>query len=218
MESLAEVCEYITSRAWQPAFQDRQDIDARRMQLRDIPELRSFPPDAASRLKEFIGIFMLHPFITSGGTRYLPSCIEEVVLFEDFSEGETCAPATELIDLLGLPRRSGLSRQTIEHSLLRKGERIVGELLGLDPHTFRLVCIPCDIYYRLGKDRHWGEHKLWTHFDGYQLMQSGDMRALVGGDVRYGGIFDLCSIGHDDEREGVTVRFAVVRRERMRAG
>lgn len=218
MEPLARLCEYIASRAWQPRFQDRLFNGEGRLQPGDIPELHGFPSDVAARLKEFIGIFMLHPFITSGGTRYLPRCIEEEVLFEDFSEDEEHAPASGLIDLLGLPGRGGLSRATIERALLRKGGWIVGEQLGLDPRIFRLVCIPCDVYHRLGKARQWGGQRLWTHFDGYQLMESGGIRSLVGGDVRYGGIFDLCSIDPDDEREGVVVRFAVVRRERMRVG
>jgi hypothetical protein len=37
----------------------------------------------------------------------------------------------------------------------------------------------------------------------------------VGGDVRYGGLADLVSISPNDEREGVMVRFAVVRRARL---
>jgi hypothetical protein len=211
LEPATELCGYLTSCAWQPTLGEG-------LQLRDIPE----PPGAlaalAAQLKELLGLFLLHPFVTSGGTRYLPRCPEEVVLVEDFSEGEERAAGSELLALLGLPRRRGLSRLAIELALLQHGGAIVGERLGLDPQLFRLVCIPWDIYFRLGPERHWGEQKLWTHFDGYQLMQAGGIRALVGGDVRYGGIFDLCSIGHDDEREGVSACFAVVRRERMRSG
>jgi hypothetical protein len=51
--------------------------------------------------------------------------------------------------------------------------------------------------------------------DGYQLLKGGRMRALVAGDVRFGGLFDLCSISQIDERENVLVRFAVVHRERL---
>jgi hypothetical protein len=47
------------------------------------------------------------------------------------------------------------------------------------------------------------------------VLEGGKLRALAGGDVRYGGIYDLCSISRADEREGVTTRFAVVRRERL---
>jgi hypothetical protein len=35
--------------------------------------------------------------------------------------------------------------------------------------------------------------------------------------VRYGGIFDLCSISVMDEREKVVARFAIVKRERLAA-
>jgi len=41
------------------------------------------------------------------------------------------------------------------------------------------------------------------------------MRALVAGDVRFGGLYDLCSISQFDERENVLARFAVVHRERL---
>jgi len=41
--------------------------------------------------------------------------------------------------------------------------------------------------------------------------------ASLGGDVRFGGVYDVCSIARDDEREGVAARFAVVRRERMQS-
>jgi len=41
--------------------------------------------------------------------------------------------------------------------------------------------------------------------------------ASLGGDVRFGGVYDVCSIARDDEREGLVARFAVVRRERMQS-
>jgi hypothetical protein len=211
MEPATELCGYLTSCAWQPTLGEG-------LLLRDIPEPSGFPAALSAQLKELLALFMLHPFVTSGGTRYLPRCPAEVVLVEDFPENGEGSPGSELIALLGLPGRRGLSRLAIELALLQHGGAIVGERLGLDPQLFRLICIPWDIYFRLGPERHWGEQKFWTHFDGYQLMQAGGIRALVGGDVRYGGIFDLCSIGPDDEREGVSVCFAVVRRERMRAG
>jgi hypothetical protein len=47
-------------------------------------------------------------------------------------------------------------------------------------------------------------------------MQGGRLRALVGGDVRYGGLLDLVSISPDDQRSVMT-RFAIVRRERFMA-
>lgn len=49
------------------------------------------------------------------------------------------------------------------------------------------------------------------------MREGGKLRALVGGDGRYGGIYDLCSISRVEGREGVTTRFAVVRRERLAA-
>jgi len=49
------------------------------------------------------------------------------------------------------------------------------------------VCVPQDLYMRLGRDRGWASQRLWTHFEGYQLLRIGQARALVGGDVRHGG-------------------------------
>jgi hypothetical protein len=87
----------------------------------------------------------------------------------------------------------------------------------IDPRVFKLVCVPCDVYVRVSRERDWdwGSREVWTHFDGHQLSTTGNLRSLVGGDVRYGGCYDLVSIARDDEREKVITRFAVVRRERM---
>ena len=68
---------------------------------------------------------------------------------------------------------------------------------------------------RVGRERGWGQREEWTHFDGYQLIAGGRLRALIGGSARYGGVFDLCSISRDDARDNTVVRFAVIRRERL---
>jgi hypothetical protein len=122
-----------------------------------------------------------------------------------------------LLSLLGLKGRRGLSRVEIERALRAQGTRVLRERLGLDPHTFRLVCVPFDVYLRAGSSRGWGRQEHWTHIDGYQVLQGGRVLALVGGDVRYGGLLDLCSISPADQREGVMARFAVVHRERFLA-
>ncbi|MEW6273485.1 MAG: hypothetical protein AB1689_29755 [Thermodesulfobacteriota bacterium] len=67
---------------------------------------------------------------------------------------------------------------------------------------------------RFGRDRGFGQRQQWTHFDGYQVLRNGQLRALIGGDVRYGGLTDLLSIGLADQRQSVIVRFAVIRRAR----
>jgi len=67
----------------------------------------------------------------------------------------------------------------------------------------------------VGERRGWGQREQWTHFDGYQVLADRSLCALVGGDVRFGGVFDVCSISRDDTRDAVVSRFAVVRRERM---
>ena len=73
---------------------------------------------------------------------------------------------------------------------MRSGPEILEERLGLDPIEFRLVCIPYDLYTRFGRDRGFGQWHHWTHFDGYQVMGGNRLRALVGGDGRFGGLAD----------------------------
>ena len=73
-----------------------------------------------------------------------------------------------------------------------------------------------DLYRRhvlVGRERDWGRRQLWTRFDGHQLLRSGKLRALVGGDIRYGGLHDLVSLGYEEDK--IIIRFAVVRRARM---
>ena len=111
-----------------------------------------------------------------------------------------------------------MSRNTIEQALLTHGGRILENELGLDPHIFRLVCIPSDVYVRLGEAEGWGRQPFWTHFDGYLVRTvEGQIRlqALVGGDVRYGGIYDLLAVGRDYDSDHVLARFAIVQRARM---
>jgi hypothetical protein len=162
------------------------------------------------------GQFIQQIFINSGGARYLPPLSAESVLFEDFAEEEAIADApSKLLAALGLAKRSGLSRTEIETALMRLGSEILEKTLGLDPVEFHLVCIPYDLYARFGRDRGFGKWSHWTHFDGYQVMGANRLRALAGGDGRFGGVYDLVSISPSDSRDGVYARFAVVRRARM---
>jgi hypothetical protein len=176
------------------------------------------PPSMPDPLKETLDLLMLHPFINSAGVRYLPRFVPEEVLVEDFPEEEKYVSASELLTALGLPRRTALSRMEIDQALLQHGAQIVKSELGLNPQEFRLACIPFDLYSRLAATRGWGRQKSWTHFDGFQIWKGGRLRALVGGDARFGGRYDLCSISRADEREGVVARFAVIRRERLMTG
>jgi len=167
-------------------------------------------------LKVLAGQFVQQIFINSGGARYLPPLAAERTLIEDFAEEEAAADApSKLLEALGLAKRSALSRTGIETALVRSGGEILEKRLGLDPLEFRLVCIPYDLYIRFGRDRGFGKWLHWTHFDGYQVMAGNRLRALVGGDGRFGGINDLVSISPSDARDGVYARFAVVRRARM---
>jgi hypothetical protein len=141
----------------------------------------------------------------------------EDVLVEDFpdpKEGEQPL-ASELLEALGLEGRRGTPRIAIEQALLARGAGVVDKELGLDPRIFRLVCIPPDVHLRVGEAERWGREPIWTHFDGYIVMADGRLRALAGGDVRYGGLSHLLGISPDYDSDRVMTRFAVVRRERM---
>jgi hypothetical protein len=173
------------------------------------------PPGITASLKDTLDLLIVHPFINSAGERYLPRFAAESVLVEDFPEGEEPPARGELPGALGLKRRTAVSRMELDAVLLRRGPDVVQDVLGLEPRDFRLVCIPFDVYSRLAPGFGWGQRTRWTHLDGYQVWKAGRLRALVGGDVRYGGRHHLCSIGIDDEREEVVVRLAVVRRERF---
>jgi hypothetical protein len=167
-------------------------------------------------VKVLFGQFVQQIFINSGGARYLPPLSAERTLIEDFAEEEAAADApSQLLAALRLPKRKALARVDIEAALVRSGDQILEERLGLDPMEFRLVCIPYDLYMRFGRDRGFGKWLHWTHFDGYQVMAGNRLRALVGGDGRFGGLNDLVSISPTDARDGVYARFAVVRRARM---
>ncbi len=176
------------------------------------------PPSIPEPLKETLDLLMLHPFINSAGMRYLPRFVPEHVLVEDFPEEEKYASVSELLTALGLPRRTALSRMEIDQALLQRGTQIVKSELGLDPQEFRLACIPFDLYSRLAPAQGWGQKKLWTHFDGFQIWKGPKLRALVGGDIQFGGRYDLCSISRADENSRVIARFAVVRRDRFQVG
>jgi hypothetical protein len=160
---------------------------------------------------------MIHPLVNSGGARHLPTLVAEDVLVEDFPDpkaGED-TPPSELLAILRLPGRRGLSRIAIEQALLAHGADVLDKPLALDPRIFRLVCIPPDVHLRLGEEQRWGRQAFWTHFDGYIVMADGRLRALAGGDVRYGGLYNLLGIGRDYDSDKLMARFAVVRRERM---
>jgi hypothetical protein len=174
-----------------------------------------FPKEVSEPVKVLIGQFLRNLFANSGGARYLPRLSAEEVLIEDFPEDQEAPAAGELLSALGLARRRGLARLEIDDALREKGSAILEKQLLLDPLDFRLVCVPHDLYMRFGRDRGWGQQQQWTHFDGYQVLKNGGVRALVGGDVRHGGLSDLVSIAITDQRECVVARFAVIRRARQ---
>ncbi|EAT16606.1 hypothetical protein HTZ97_09820 [Desulfuromonas acetoxidans] len=199
--------------AWHPTFTDVEDREPHVLQVPDIP----FDDNTPEALKARIQMFAVHPFINSSGVRFLPHMVAEDLLVEDFPEPEAGGvfPDGGLLKFLGLNQRSLLDRQTIEAALLAHGNTFVEQELGLDPRQFKLVCIPADLHLRIGQDRGWGQQKIWTHFDGYMVMEAGRRRALAGGDVRYGGIYDLLGISRNYSSERIITRFAVVQRKRL---
>jgi hypothetical protein len=217
VEAYPEIAAHLHRWAWQPALPDPLIMQDGHIRITGIPDDRGYPAETPKHLLDGLDLFLIQPFVNSCGVRYLPQLVAESLLVEEFPEKRGEAGEGELLAALALKKRWGLSRREIERALLARGPQALSGLFGLDPARYRLVCIPPDIYTRLGERFGWGRGDLWTHFDGYQLLKDGRARALVGGDVRYGGIFDLCSISGMDEREGVVARFAVVRRERLAA-
>ena len=180
----------------------------------------TLPSGSPDGLRDRVEVLMIHPLANSGGARHLPAFVAEDVLVEDFpdpKEGEQ-PKASPLLTKLELPGRRRLTREAIEHALLTHGTRVLEQELGLDPRVFRLVCIPSDVHFRLGEAEGWGRQPCWTHFDGYLIRTvEGRLRlqALVGGDARYGGLYDLAGVGRDYDSDRLIARFAVVHRERM---
>jgi len=209
------IVDFMYQHAYNPTFHDEVTQMEGSVRLQEVIHERKLPTGLAGALQEFVELFMRHPYINSGGARYLPPICQETLLYEDFPEDAEPPATSELLAALHLPRRRGLSRIEIEQALLRYGPDVIRERLGLDPIEFRMICIPLDLYSRIGQDRNWGQQEQWTHFDGYQVMRELNVRALVGGDVRYGGLVDLVSISPDDQRDGVVARLAVVRRARL---
>jgi hypothetical protein len=197
--------------AWNPLIAD----ESGRIGVKEVP----LPAGTPEALRERLEMSMIHPLVNSGGARHLPKLVAEDVLIEDFpdpKEGEQ-PPVSELLSALGLTGRCGIPRLAIEQALLAHGARVVDKELGLDPRGFRLVCIPPDVHLRLGEAEGWGRQPFWTHFDGYLIMANGRLGALAGGDVRFGGLYDLLSLSRDYDSDRLMARFAVVRRERMEA-
>lgn len=197
--------------AWTPSSDEHGHSAAAQVPL---------PSGSPEGLRDGVAMFAIHPLVNSGGARYLPSLVAEDVLVEDFpdpGDGQTPA-ASELVKSLGLPGRRGLPRIAIEQALLMHGARILEKELRLDPRVYRLVCIPPDVYVRVGEAEGWGRQPFWTHFDGYLIRTvSGQVRlqALAGGDVRYGGLYELLAVGREYDSDRLLARFAVVQRARM---
>jgi hypothetical protein len=200
--------------AWNPTYSNVQNNQHSVLQVPDIPLPKGTPQGMKSRLQ----LFAIHPFINSAGVRYLPTMLAEDSLVEDFPEPEAGSELSTsgLIQALGLKQRNLLNRKQIETALAEKGHNILLNDLGLDPTQFKIVCIPPDLHLRIGQDRGWGQQKIWTHFDGYMIMSDSNKRALAGGDVRYGGIYDLLGLSINYDSERVIARFAVVQRRRLK--
>ncbi len=199
--------------AWHPTYSQMQGNHHSAQHLPDPSVLAGMPKDLQSRIQ----LFAIHPFINSAGVRFLPPMVGEDVLVESFADPEAGAamPKSGLLAALGLDQRNQLSRLQIEAVLLEKGNALLRDELGLDPFAFKLVCIPPDLHWRIGLECGWGQQKIWTHFDGYMIMADGTLHALAGGDIRYGGIYDLLGISRNYDSDRVIARFAVVQRQRL---
>jgi hypothetical protein len=202
---------YLIPHGWQPSF--RQD-EIRKWSREKLSKL-TFPAETTDGQREAIDFFLLNPFITSAGTRYHVCLVTEDLLLEEFPEPDSKEEApSELLDLLKLTSRWGISRIELENALLEHGLEVL-QKLQLDPKLFRLVVIPADLYTHLGPQRGWGQKEMWTHFDGYRVLEGGKLQALAGGDKRFGGTHDVVSFSTDYASGKVFSRFAVVQRRRM---
>ena len=210
VESRFDKYAQLASICWQPTFADLESAQGRLLAL-------PLTADAPEALLTRIELFVLHPFINSAGVRFLPPLVDEDVLVEDFAEpaANSAIPVSSLLEALKLNRRNSRTRMQIETALAERGFLIVKDELGLDPYQFRLVCIPPDLHLRIGMSQSWGSQEIWTHFDGYMLTANGKMQALAGGDVRFGGIYDMLGISRNYEADRIIARFAVVQRRRM---
>ena len=202
---------YLIPHGWQPSF--RKD-EVRKWSKEKLSKL-TFPSDTSDGAREAIDFFLLNPFITSAGTRYRVCLVAEDLLLEDFPEpeGKTEVPS-KLLDMLKLNSRWGVTRIELECVLLEHGSKVLQELQ-LDPELFRLVAIPADLYTHLAPQQGWGKKEMWTHFDGYRVLEGGKLQALAGGDKRFGGTHDVVSFSPDYASSKIFTRFAVVQRKRM---
>ena len=204
---------HLASFVWRPTFAELEGEEGRALRLSSLPLSAEMPEALRTRIE----MFVLHPLINSAGVRFLPPLVGEDVLVEGFEEPPAGSdmPGSGLLDALGLKRRNSLTRLQIEEVLAERGCTVVREELGLDPCTFRLVLIPPDLHLMIGIKRGWGTQEIWTHFDGYMLTADGKMHALAGGDVRFGGIYDMVGLSRNYEADRIIARFAVVQRRRM---
>lgn len=171
------------------------------------------PPDVGASLRESLDLLLVHPFVSSGGTRYLPWFGTENTLIEDLAETSPDT-STRLLEALHLRGRRGVPRLVIEDAL-RSHTGDVCRALGLDPLQFVVACIPFDAYVRIAPPHGWGRQQLWTHFDGYQVTRELRLHALVGGDVRFGGAADFCAVQRDYDADRLVARLCVLRRARF---
>jgi hypothetical protein len=68
-----------------------------------------------------------------------------------------------------------------------------------------------DLYTRLGAKLGWAKRQIWTLFDAYVASPERKLLPLVG-DVRFGGLHDLVTVGGDYDSVRLFARFAIVQR------
>ena len=204
---------YVVPYEWHPSFLKSESKRWAKDQFSRLSH--SFV--GTDKMREAIELYLFNPFINSGGTRYHVCLVVEDLLVEDFDEPEPRSrlEPSRLLDMLGLKSRWGLTRIEIENALVGKGNDVLRNELNLDPHKFKLVAIPPDIYTQLGQDRSWGRQEMWTHFDGYWIREGANLQALAGGDVRFGGTHDVVCFSPNYSSDKLLARFAVVQRKRM---
>ncbi|MFO1395349.1 MAG: hypothetical protein U1F09_16500 [Steroidobacteraceae bacterium] len=176
------------------------------------PSTSSACPRTSRRTSRSLGGAVLtNPFVNSGGARFFRASSAETVLLEDFAEGAE-PPGGELLHALGLPARRGLARVQVDDLLARQRRRRARDLELDLLREFRLVCIrrisPLRPRSRLGRAPTSGPTSTATR------CCATERSARSPAATSAGGLGDLVGLGLTDQRDGVVVRFAVIRRAR----
>jgi hypothetical protein len=105
-----------------------------------------------------------------------------------------------------------LSRFELDNLIRKHGGELLKKL-EIDDKRYKIVTIPFDIYLRIADSNNFGMHNINTFFDGFRLRTDGEIRALFGGDARFGGASFIDSIWPDFINHSIVPRLVIVRKD-----